>query len=79
MFRPSKSIANIYKSFIRFYLGNGDIVSKRLEAIQDDASLAITETIPATQENKLSQKLGLECHQYTFTFQMSFKESVLNA
>jgi len=66
---PRSALITIYKSFIRPHIDYGDIVydqsyndsfHEKLEAIQYNASLAITGAIRGTSREKLYQELGLE-------------------
>ena len=63
------SLIKIYKTFIRPHLDYGDAIydrafnepfHQRLESIQYNAAIAITETIRGTSSEKLFQELGLE-------------------
>ena len=62
----------IYKSFIRLHLDYGEILQdqtfnnffhKRLESIQYNVALPITDAIRGTPREKLYQELGLESLQ----------------
>ena len=66
---PKHSLLINYKSFIRPHLDYGDIIydqpnnqalSNKLEAVQYNAELAITEAIRGTSRTKIYQELGLE-------------------
>ena len=66
---PKNALLTIYKSFIRPHLDYGDIVfdlptndsfCKKLESIQYNAALAITEAIKETSKVKLYKEFGLE-------------------
>ena len=66
---PRNALLTIYKSFIRPHLDYGDIVYDRpdnesfiskLEQVQYNAALAITEAIKCTSRSKLYKELGLE-------------------
>ena len=69
---PRTSLITIYKAFIRPQLDYVDVIfdqafdnsfHQRLESIQYNAALAITETISGTSRENLYQKLGLESLQ----------------
>ena len=66
---PSATLITIYKAFIRPHLGYGDVLynqtfnnsfKEKLESIQYNACLALTEAIRATSKEKIYQELGLE-------------------
>ena len=71
-FLPRPSLLQIYKSFVRLHLDYGDIIydkafigssQKKLETIQYNAALAITEAIRGTSREKTYSELGLESLQ----------------
>ena len=66
---PPSSLLTIYKSFVRPHLDYGDVIcdqpnnstlSDKIESVQYNAVLAITDTIRATSKEKLYQELGLQ-------------------
>ena len=66
---PRKALLTIYKSFVRLRLDYGDIlyhqclnksINSKLESIQYNATVAITEVIKGTSRAKLYKELGLE-------------------
>ena len=66
---PRSSLLTIYKSFIRPHLGYGDVIydqpnnnrlSKKIESIRYNATLAITGAVRRTLRDKFYQELGLE-------------------
>ena len=68
-FLPRKSSLTIYKSFIRPHLDYGGIIydqsyntsfHQRLESLQYNAALAITDAIRGTSKENLYNELGLE-------------------
>ena len=69
---PRTSLITIYKAFIRPHLDYVDVIfdqafdnsfHQRLESIQYNAALAITETIRGTSRESLYQELGFESLQ----------------
>ena len=69
---PRPALLAIYKCFIRPYLDYGDIIynqaynlsfHQKLELIQYNAALALTEAIRSSSRKKLYQELGLESLQ----------------
>ena len=65
---PRSSLLIIYKSFIRPHLDYGDIVydqpnnsslSEKIESLQYNAALAITDSTKGSSKNKLYQELNL--------------------
>ena len=63
---PSSALLTIYKSFVRPHLNHGDIIidqaysvsfHQKLELLQCNACLAITEAIRVTSREKLYEKL----------------------
>ena len=63
------ALLTIYKSFVRPHLDYGDIVydqptnqsfSNKIEAVQYNAALAITNAIKGTSRTKLYKELGIE-------------------
>ena len=69
---PRSALLIIYKSLIRPHLDNSDIIyeqaynapfHQKLELLQCNACLAITETIRSTSREKLYEELGLESLQ----------------
>ena len=69
---PRTSLIPIYKAFIRPHLDYVDVIfdqafdnsfHQRLESIQYNAALAITETIRGTSRESLYQELGFESLQ----------------
>ena len=71
-FLPRSSLLQIYKSFVWPHLDYGDIIYdmafigyflKKLESIQYNAALAITEAIRGTSREKIYSELGLESLQ----------------
>ena len=70
--RPWTALLTIYKCFIRPHLDYDDIIygqaynlsfHQKLEAIQYNAALALTEAIRGGSNEKLYQELGLESLQ----------------
>ena len=66
---PRKSLITIYKAFLRPLFDYGDIIydqphndsfCKKLESVQYQAALAITDAIQGSSCEKLCQELGLE-------------------
>ena len=66
---PRRSLLIIYKSFIRSHLDYGDVIydqlsnalfSNKVESVQYNAALAITEAIKGASRDKLNQELELE-------------------
>ena len=66
---PSAALLTIYKSFLRPLLDYGDVMydhafnesfKNKLESVQDNAVLAITEAIRISSREKFYQELGLE-------------------
>ena len=66
---PRSSLLTIYKSFVRPHLDYGDIIydqpnnsrfSHKIETVQYNSALAITDAIRGTSKYKLYQELGLE-------------------
>ena len=66
---PQSSLLTIYKSFARLHLDYGDVIydqpnnsslSDKIESLQYNAVLAITDAIRGTSKEKLYQELGLE-------------------
>ena len=66
---PRQALITIYKSFLRPYLDNGDILydkafnesfHQKIESIQYNACLAITGSIRGSSREKICQELGLE-------------------
>ena len=66
---PRAALLTIYKSFLRPPLDYEDVIYDRafnesfqnkLESVQHDAALAITEAIRGSSREKLYQELGLE-------------------
>ena len=66
---PRFSLLTIYKSFVRPHLDNHDVIydqrnnsslSDKVESVQYNAVLAITDAIRGTSKEKLYQELGLE-------------------
>ena len=66
---PRSFLLTIYKIFIRSHLDFADVIydhacnssfHKKLESLQYNACLAITEAIKGTSSEKLYQELGLE-------------------
>ena len=69
---PRTSLITIYKAFIRPHLDYVDVIfdqafdnsfHQRLESLQYNAALAITETIRGTSRESLYQELGFESLQ----------------
>ena len=69
---PRQALVTIYKSFIRPHLDYGDVLydqafsnsfHTKVESIQYNACLAITEAIRGTSREKIYQELGLESLQ----------------
>ena len=66
---PRAALLTIYKSFLRPHLDYGDVIYDRafnesfqnkLESVQHNAALAITEAIRDSSREKLYEELGLE-------------------
>ena len=66
---PHQSLVTLYKSFIRSYLDFADAIydqpinksfCDKLESLQYNAALAITEAIRGTSKEKLYKELGFE-------------------
>ena len=66
---PKNSLLTIYKSFIRPHSDYGDIIynqlknrsfCEKIESIQYQAALAITDAIHGTSQTKLHNELGIE-------------------
>ena len=66
---PRLSLLTIYKIFLRSQLDNADFIydqgynfsfKEKLESLQDNACLEITEAISGTSSKKLFQELGLD-------------------
>ena len=66
---PRKALVTIYKAFVRPHLDYGDVLydqafnnslHAKIESIQYNACLAITEAIRGTSREKIYQELGLE-------------------
>ena len=84
------SINNIYKVFVRPNLDYGDILfdqalnasfHEKLESIQYNACLALTETIRSISKDKLHQELGLESFQLRrwnkkLSFSLDFEKTI---
>ena len=71
---PRPSLLTIYKSSIRQYLDYGDTnhdqeynasFQQKVESIQYNAAVAITEAIRGTYQEKLFEELGLESLQHS--------------
>ena len=69
---PRQALLTIYKCFIRSHLDCGDVIydqaynlsfHQKLELIQCNAALALTEAIRGSSKKKLYQELGLESLQ----------------
>ena len=69
MFLLRQSLVTVYKAFIRPHLDYGDIIyeqtynesfHQKMESIQYNAALAITDAIRGTSREKIYQELGLE-------------------
>ena len=67
--RPWNSLITIYKSFVRLNLDYGDIIydqpnnesfTQKIERIQYNAALEITDVIKETSQDKLYNELGFE-------------------
>ena len=74
---PKNALLTIYKSFVRPHLDYGDIIyhqpnnestNRKLENVQYNAALAITEAIKGTSRSKLYKELGLESLKSRRTF-----------
>ena len=70
---PRPSLLTIYKSFIRPHLDYGNVMydqaynvsfQQKVESIQYNAAVAITEAICGTSKEKLFEELGLESLQH---------------
>ena len=88
---PRSAVLTIYKSFARPHLDYGDIIynkaynesfKSKLESIQCNAALAITDVMKGSSREKLYQKLGLESltmrrwyRKLSFLFQIIKTES----
>ena len=66
---PRLSLLTIYKTFLKSQLDNADFIydqgynfsfKEKLESLQDNACLEITEAISGTSSKKLFQELGLD-------------------
>ena len=70
---PPNTLITIYKSFIRSHLDYGEIIydetcnysfHQRLQSVEHNACLAITEDIRVNSRDKLYQELGIESIRY---------------
>ena len=66
---PRSTLLTIHKSFFRPHLNYDDVIydqpnysrlSDKIETVQYNAALAITDAIRGTSKEKLNQELGLE-------------------
>ena len=69
---PRAPLITIYKSFIRLHLDYGDMIydqtfnmsfQQKMETIQYNAALAITDAIRGSSRKKIYQELGVETLQ----------------
>ena len=84
---PRSALLTFYKSFIRPLLDYGDIIydqvfnelfNVKMESLQYNATLAITEAIARSSTEKIYEKLGLECLKSQCWYRkMSFLYKVL--
>ena len=84
---PRSSLLTVYKCFIRPHLDYGDVnydqpslsfLTNKIESVQYNAALAITDAIRATSKDKLYQELGFESLKDRWLRRLCYVYKIIN-